>query len=49
MRSIELYKNPCWNDAGGSTFFKEIYDDLEKIETKLKKEVERLNSYAEKK
>ena len=49
MRSIELYKNPCWNDTGGSTFFGDIYDDLEKIETKLKKEVERLNSYAEKK
>ena len=49
MRSIELYTNPLWNDAGGSTFFKDIYDDLEKIETKLKKEVERLNSYAEKK
>jgi hypothetical protein len=49
MRSIELYKNPLWNDAGGSTFFGDIYDDLEKIETKLKKEVERLNSYAEKK
>ena len=49
MKSIELYKNPLWNDAGGSTFFKDIYDDLEKIETKLKKEVERLNSYAEKK
>lgn len=49
MRSIELYKNPLWNDAGGSTFFGDIYNDLEKIETKLKKEVERLNSYAEKK
>ena len=49
MRSIELYRNPLWNDAGGSTFFGDIYDDLEKIEAKLKKEVERLNSYAEKK
>lgn len=49
MRSIELYKNPLWNDAGGSTFFGDIYNDLEKIETKLKKGVERLSSYAEKK
>ena len=49
MRSIELYKNPLWNDAGGSTFFSDIYNDLEKIEAKLKEEVERLNSYAEKK
>ena len=49
MKSIELYKNPLWNDAGGSTFFGDIYDDLEKIEVKLKKEVERLSSYAEKK
>ena len=49
MRSIELYKNPLWNDAGGSTFFSDIYNDLMKIEAKLKEEVERLNSYAEKK
>lgn len=49
MRSIELYKNPLWNDAGGSTFFSGIYDDLEKIEMKLKKEVKRLDSNAEKK
>jgi hypothetical protein len=49
MRRIELYKNPLWNDAGGSTFFSDIYNDLEKIEAKLKKEVERLSSYAEKK
>ena len=49
MRSIELYKNPLWNDAGGSTFFSDIYNDLMKIEAKLKEEVERLNSYVEKK
>ena len=40
MKSIDLHRNPLWNDAGGSTFFNDIYNDLECIKVKVEKEIQ---------
>ena len=40
MKSIDLHRNPLWNDAGGSTFFNDIYNDLECIKAKVEKEIQ---------
>lgn len=41
--NIELLKNPLYNDAGGSTFWKNIDMKLEEVEIDLKNEIKRYN------